>query len=80
MRTIIVCLLLVSSVAFADSPAGELETKSKDFADILETQENHKSLSLNVIRVKAQLDAGIQVPGVTNATVSPEIELHFAKN
>lgn len=78
MKFIIIGFLLISS-AFAETPAIELEDKTKDFHEVLETQKAGKTLSLTSIRVRTSLDAGVQIPGVTNATVSPEIELFFTK-
>lgn len=79
MNFLIIGLLFVSSV-FAETPAMELENKTKDFSEVLETQESGKTLSITNIRLRTSLDAGVQIPGMTNATVSPEIELFFTKN
>ena len=78
MKFLIIGLLLISS-AFAETPAMELEDKAKDFSEVLETQETGKTVSLSVIRLRTSLEAGVQISGVTNAVVSPEIELFFTK-
>lgn len=78
MKFLIISFLLVTSV-FARSPATELEETTKDLSEVLEGQTAELPLYLNTIRVRTSLEAGIQIPGVTNATLSPEIELFFTR-
>lgn len=71
--------LFISTFAIAEAPSHELGSKIEEHKEILDVQDGKKNISLNLIRIRSSLDAGVEIPGVTNAIVSPEIEIFFTK-
>lgn len=74
MKTIIASLFFSFS-ALATTPDYELAQTSEQFASTL--NQNSFSLSLETVRVRTVLEAGVEIPLISDFALAPEVELYF---
>ena len=74
MKTLIT-LAFMTSAALAQTPDFELAEKSELFTKTL--NESSFSLSLDSVRVRTVLEAGLEIPFISDFAIAPEVELYF---
>jgi hypothetical protein len=71
--------LLFSYAAHAQTPERELNDQVQTITQILERESSDREIELQLVRVRTVLELGVEVPGITNLSVNPEVELYFTK-
>jgi hypothetical protein len=72
---ILITLAFMTSAAMAQTPDFELIEKSELFTKTL--NERSFSLSLDSVRVRTVLEAGVEIPLISDFALAPEVELYF---
>ncbi len=73
---VLIFVLLFSFNAFAEAPSCELNEDVDKITEVLEGSD----LFLELVRVRTTLELGVDIPGITNFSVNPEVELFFTRN
>lgn len=74
---ILIFVLFFSFSAFAETaPSCELNENVDKISEVLEGSD----LFLELVRVRTALELGVNIPGITNFSVNPEVELFFTRN
>ncbi len=83
MKALLISLIFFStSIIAATEPGLLLEEKVDSFKDALrshETVQIGKSVVLKQIRLRLILEAGVEIPGISDASINPEVELYFKR-
>ncbi len=83
MKAFLFSLIFSSTSIIAATDRGlVLEEKVDSFKDVLRSQETiqtGKSVVLRQIRLRLILEAGVEIPGISEASINPEVELYFKR-
>ena len=77
MKTLAI-LLFFASCAIAQTPSVLVENELENYIAAL-ALDKEQGRVLEAIRIRTLLELGINIPGVTNFSVNPEIEFVFNK-
>jgi hypothetical protein len=85
MKAIVFVLLTFLSLwglSAAADPGVVLEEKIRSFTNVFRTQESGSlatGVVLKQVRVRLILEGSLQIPGISEASVNPEVELYFTR-
>ncbi len=70
------------SIMVTTEPGIVLDQKVQSFRDVLQSQEAldfGNSVVLRQVRLRLTLEAGVEIPGISEASINPEVELYFKR-